>query len=89
MEETFWANLEQICAKQELVAEDYITRAKDYIGAAGRQFPNMRIDLAVRLRVAQDLRDQARCLLARAANSDHSVHEAVPVPPVTLPTARH
>ena len=49
MEETFWANLEQICAKQDLAAEDYITRAKDYIGAAGRQFPNMRIDQAVRL----------------------------------------
>jgi predicted DNA-binding ribbon-helix-helix protein len=83
MEETFWASLEQICAKQEHAPGDYVARAKDYIRAAGRQFPNIRVDEAVRLRIAQDLRDQAMCFLSkRGGHADHAPHELASAPPV-------
>jgi predicted DNA-binding ribbon-helix-helix protein len=85
MEETFWINLELICAKQELALETYITRAQEYIGAAGRRFPNMEIGQAVRLRIVQDLRDQVMYLLGEscAASANHPMHAAIPVRPVT------
>lgn len=76
LEESFWVDLERICCMQQLSPEANIARAKDYVEAAKGQFPRMRIDNAVRLRITLDMRNQAmRTMPCHHSDAGHPLRQ--------------